>query len=187
VTTAEVGLLDDSRYWALVKTVRRQHPAHDVEIRNGEYVVVAPHDYLPAALVMEIGARILDWARPQQRGRVFDSNGGIVFPDGDLIAPDVAYVSRERLPAVPAAFARVIPELVFEIRSAQQRESACRAKVALLIGKGIDVVVYVDPSRRLVEIHRPGSAPVVLGDGDRFTVPDVLPGFGFAVAELWPQ
>ncbi len=98
--------------------------------------LVAPHDYRSAALVMEIGSRILEWARPQRRGRVFDSNGGIVFPDGDLIAPDVAYVSRERLPAVPAAFARVIPELVFEIRSAQQRESACRAKIALLIGQG---------------------------------------------------
>ncbi len=187
MTTAEVALLEDSDYWALLKDIQRQHPAYDLEIRSGEYVVVAPHDYRSAALVMEIGARILAWARPQQRGRVFDSNGGIVFPDGDLVAPDVAYVSRERLPVVPPTFARVIPELVFEIRSAQQRESACRAKVAFLIGKGIDVVVYVDPSRRSMEIHRPGRAPVVLGDGDRFTVPDVLPGFGFAVHELWPQ
>lgn len=187
MTTAESALLDDAEYWALRGVVRRQHAAHDLEIRHGEYVVVAPHDNLSAALVMEIGARILAWARPERRGHVFDSNGGILFPDGDLVAPDVTYVSRERLPAVPAAFARVIPELAFEIRSAKQRESACRAKVALLIGKGIDVVVYVDPSRRLVEIHRPGREPVVLGPGDRFTVPDVLPGFGFALDELWPQ
>ncbi len=187
MTAAEQTLLDDSAYWALLRVVRGQHAAYDLEIRHGEYVVVPPHDYLSAALVMEIGARILAWARPERRGHVFDSNGGILFPDGDLVAPDVTYVSRERLPAVPAAFARVVPELAFEIRSAEQRESACRAKVALLIGKGIDVVVYVDPSRRLVEIHRPGRAPEVLGDGDRFAVPDVLPGFGFALDELWPR
>ncbi|MEA2665916.1 MAG: hypothetical protein QOI11_2860, partial [Candidatus Eremiobacteraeota bacterium] len=46
MTTAESALLDDSRYWALLKIVRRQHPAYDLEIRSGEYVAVAPHDYL---------------------------------------------------------------------------------------------------------------------------------------------
>ncbi len=187
MASQKANLLDDATYWALLKIIQRQHSACELEIRHGEYVVVPPHDYVSAALVMEIGSRILAWARPRQRGRVFDSNGGILFPDGDLIAPDVAYVSRERLPIVPPAFARVIPELAFEIRSAKQRENACRGKVALLVQKGIDVVVYVDPSRRLIEIHRAGADPVVLGDGDRFEVPDVLPGFGFALNELWPQ
>jgi predicted ThiF/HesA family dinucleotide-utilizing enzyme len=40
---------------------------------------------------------------------------------------------------------------------------------------------------RIVEIHRAGAEPIVLGDGDRVELPDVLPGFGFAVHELWPE
>jgi Uma2 family endonuclease len=185
VTAAEAEHLDDELYWQLVEDIQRQHPGYDVEIHNGEYVVVAPHDLVSAHLAVRIASRLDQWTGPRRLGRVFDSNAGFIFPDGDLVAPDVSYVSHERLPTVPHTFARVVPELVFEIRSGKQRESACRAKVAMLLAKGIDVVVYVDPRKRTYETHRAGREPVVLSDGDRFDVADVLPGFGFGVDELW--
>jgi len=185
VTTLRDEELDDPMYWQLAGEVKRQHPGYDLEIHNGEYVVVAPHDLASAHLAVKIASRLDQWVGPRRLGRVFDSNAGFIFPDGDLIAPDVSYVSCERLPAVPHTFARVIPELVFEIRSGKQRESACRAKVAMLLAKGIGVVVYVDPRKRMYEVHRAGCAPVVFSGTDRFEVPDVLPGFGFAVDELW--
>jgi Uma2 family endonuclease len=186
-TPGVAATVEDPTYWRLRKDIQRQHPAYDLEIRNGEYVVVAPHDLVSARLVMDIGARIHTWLREHKLGHVFDSNGGIMFADGDLMAPDVTYVSRKRLPVIPRSFARVIPELVFEIRSSRQTERACRAKLALLLAQRIDVVVFVDPAKRAVEIHRNDVPPVVLGSGDRFEVPDVLPGFGFAVEELWAE
>jgi hypothetical protein len=39
----------------------------------------------------------------------------------------------------------------------------------------------------VVEIHRPGQAPVSLAPGDRFELPDILPGFSVVVDELWPE
>ncbi|MEA2722166.1 MAG: hypothetical protein QOJ39_4030 [Candidatus Eremiobacteraeota bacterium] len=187
MTAAEAALLDDETYWSLVGAIQRKHPAYDVEIWNGEYVVVAPHDFVSARLVMKIGSRIERWIEETKAGMVFDSNAGVLFADGDLMAPDVTYVSRKRLPVVPRSFARVVPELVFEIRSSKQSERACRAKLQLLLAQDIDVVVFVDPGKRVWEIHRAGAEPVILGRGDRFVVPDVLPGFGFVVDELWPE
>jgi Uma2 family endonuclease len=110
-----------------------------------------------------------------------------LFADGDLMAPDVTYVSRERLPSVPRSFARVVPDLVFEIRSSRQSERACRAKLQMLLSQGIDVVVFVDPGKRVWEIHRASDEPIILRDGDRFELPDILPGFSVAVDELWPE
>jgi len=178
---------NDPTYWELVDDIQRKHPAYDLEIWNGEYVVVAPHDFVSARLVMKIGSRIQCWIEQTHAGFVFDSNAGVLFADGDLMAPDVTYVSRTRLPVIPRSFARVIPELVFEIRSSKQSERACRAKLRLLLDQQIDVVVFVDPGKRTLEIHRTGSEPIVLRDGDRFEVPDILPGFGCAVDELWPE
>jgi Uma2 family endonuclease len=57
----------------------------------------------------------------------------------------------------------------------------------MLLGHGIDVVVFVDPGARVWEIHRANTVPVVLRDGDRFELPDILPGFSVAVDELWPE
>jgi Uma2 family endonuclease len=187
VTAAERGLLDDPAYWDLLNAIQRKHPAYDLEIRNGEYVVVAPHDFVSARLVIKIASRIERWIEQTRAGMVFDSNAGVLFADGDLMAPDVTYVSRKRLPVVPRSFARVIPELVFEIRSSKQSERACRSKLELLLSQGIDVVVFIDPGKRVWEIHRAGADPIVLRDGDRFEVPDVLPGLGFPVDELWPE
>jgi Uma2 family endonuclease len=187
MTLGVAATVEDPTYWKLREDIQRQHPAYDLEIRNGEYVVVAPHDLISARLVIDIASRIHTWLREHRLGHVFDSNGGIMFADGDLMAPDVTYVSRARLPVVPRSFARVIPELVFDIRSSKQTERACRAKLALLLAQQIDVVVFVDPGKRIVEIHRNGMEPSVLGSGDRFEVPDVLPGFGFDVDELWAE
>jgi Uma2 family endonuclease len=82
-------------------------------------------------------------------------------------AADVTYVSRERLPT--------------------QTIRAVRNQIVSLLDKGISVGIYVDPRKHRVEIHRRDAKPVVLGDDDMFEVPDVLPGFSFAVRELWPE
>jgi Uma2 family endonuclease len=187
VTAGRLADLDDPTYWDFVDAIQRKHSAYDVEIHNGEYVIAAPHDFISARLVMKIGSRIERWIEETHAGLVFDSNAGLLFADGDLMAPDLTYVSRVRLPVIPRTFARVVPELVFEIRSSRQRERACRAKLHMLLSQGIDVVVFVDPGKRVWEIHRSGAEPVVLRDGDRFEVPDVLPGFSLVVDELWPE
>ena len=92
---------DDPTYWQLLDAVQRKHPAYDLEIRNGEYVVVAPHDFVSARLVIKIASRIERWIEATHAGFVFDSNAGVLFADGDLMAPDVTYVSRMRMPVVP--------------------------------------------------------------------------------------
>ena len=184
---ARLALKEDPTYWQLLDAIQRTHPAYDLEIRNGEYVIVAPHDYVSARLVVKIASRIDRWIEETHAGLVFDSNAGVLFADGDLMAPDVTYVSRKRMPVVPRSFSRVLPELVFEIRSGKQRERACRAKLQMLLNQGIEVVVFVDPGKRVWEVHRAATEPIILRDGDRFELPDILPGFSVVVDELWPE
>jgi Uma2 family endonuclease len=174
-------------YEGVRKVIQRTYPAYDVEIREGEYHIVAPHDMVSSNVVMRFGLRLGAWVESRKLGSVFDSNAGLIFPDGDKMAPDVTYISRERLPVIPRSFARVIPEIVVEVRSSRQTERATRRKLETLLAKGVDVGVYIDPGQRVVEIHRAGWPPVVLGAGERLEVPDVLPGFGFLVDELWPE
>jgi Uma2 family endonuclease len=174
-------------YEGVRKVIQRTYPAYDVEIREGEYHIVGPHDMVTSSVVIRLGVLLGAWIAPRRLGSVFDSNGGLSFPDGDKMAPDLTYVSRERLPVIPRSFARVIPELVVEVRTSRETERATRRKLETLMTKGVDVGLYIDPEPRVVEIHRSGKAPVSLSPGDRFEVPDILPGFGFVVDELWPE
>jgi Uma2 family endonuclease len=169
----------------MLAVIQSSYPNYDLEIRNGEYVIVAPHDAMSSRLVVKICARIETWISATKLGYVFESNGGFMFSDGDLMAPDVSFISKVRVPVVPRSFVNAIPELVFEIRSSTQSERATRAKLALLLAQGVDVAVYVDPGQHIVEIHRAGAAPQSVAKGERVEFPDVLPGFSFAVDELW--
>ncbi len=178
---------DDPTYWELLDAIQRQHPAYDLEIRNGEYVVVQPGDLVASSLAINIGCRLERWVEETHMGHVFGSNAGVSYADGDLIAADVTYVSRGRMPVIPRSFARVVPELVFETRSVNQSKRASRAKVELMLDHGIDVVVFIDPGQRVWEVYRGCIEPVVLRDHDRFELPDILPGFSVVVAELWPE
>jgi Uma2 family endonuclease len=165
----------------------RQHSGHDVEVRNGEIVVVSPHDLISSSVVLNFGGVLNSWVRQRRLGHVFESNGGFRYDDGDLMAPDISYISRERLPEVPRSFANATPELVVEVQSSTQRASAVRAKLALLLAKGSTVGVYVDPGTRRVEIHRRDADPEIYADGDTFELPDILPGLRIEVTSIWPD
>jgi Uma2 family endonuclease len=174
-------------YDTLRAFVQRTFPSHDVEIRDGQYVVVPPHDWVSANIVIRFASLLHGWVSPRKLGWVFDSNGGTQFEDGDMRAADLTYVSRERLPKLPRRFGRVVPELIVEIRSSRQTVRAARNQIASLLDKGVAVGVYVDPDKHRVEILRPDTAAMVLGDDGVFEVPDLLPGFSFPVRELWPE
>ena len=164
-----------------------QHSGHDIEIRNGEIVVVSPHDFVSANVVINLGAILRAWVLARKLGYVADSNGGFRYPDGDMMAPDVSFVSRARLPVVPRSFADAVPELVVEVQSSTQRASAVRAKLALLLEKGSTAGLFVNPDTHTVEIHRLGCATEYYGDGETFELADVLPGLRIEVASLWPD
>jgi Uma2 family endonuclease len=173
-------------YDGLRDVIQRTYPAYDVEIWDGQYVVVVPHDAVSAVTAIQFGAELVRWAKEHDAGTVYDSNGGFEFPDGDKLAPDLAFVPWSRLPEVPRSFARAVPLLAVEIRSSKQREKVARERIATLLGKGIDLVVYVDPDRCSFEVHRPGRPPEILGDGDVFAPPE-MPGLSVAVREIWPR
>jgi Uma2 family endonuclease len=62
-----------------------------------------------------------------------------------------------------------------------------RNQLASLLAKGCSVGAHVDPGERRVEIHRPGAEPLVLAEDAALEVPELLPGFGFPIGELWPE
>jgi Uma2 family endonuclease len=54
---------------------------------------------------------------------------------------------------------------------------------------GTQVGVLVDPRTQTLEVYRPGIERVeeaeILRNGDRLTVPELLPGWEMSVEEIW--
>jgi Uma2 family endonuclease len=72
-----------------------------------------------------------------------------------------------------------------EVKSKTDSLSKLRQKIEDFLALGTQVGVLVDPQSRTMEVYRPGVEKEVLRDGDVLMVPELLPGWELAVAEIW--
>src|SRR5947208_3498186 len=104
-----------------VERLQTLYPDHQIELREGKLIIMSPSDMASG----EIGATLIEllgaWVRQHNLGRVFDASAGFRLPNGDLLSPDVSFVSREQLKQTPRTYGSVVPELIVEIKSSRDR------------------------------------------------------------------
>jgi Uma2 family endonuclease len=127
-----------------------------------------------------------------------DSSTGFRLPNGDLLSPDVSFVSRERLKQTPRTYLSVVPELIVEIKSSTDRVRELEEKIALFLSQGVEVGILIDPDTHTVSVYRSGglrknaesgeALPQVttLRDGDTLTISELFPGWEIPITSLWP-
>lgn len=117
---------------------------------------------------------------------------GVIFADDDDVAPDVVWISHERLTGAldAAGHLLVAPELAVEVLSPGSRnEQRDREfKLKLYSRRGVAEYWIINWMRRLVEIYRRENAALrlvaTLYDNEALTTP-LLPDFSCQVADLF--
>jgi Uma2 family endonuclease len=94
-----------------LEKLQREHPDLKFELRDGEIVVMSPSDYVCEEVGIELASLLRNWVKPRGLGRVTGSSAGFILPNGDLVAPDVAFVSAEKLRESPRTYAEIVPDL----------------------------------------------------------------------------
>ncbi len=162
------------------------HLDYQLELVDGKIIIMGPSDIVSSEIGLEFGRLLLNWVKPRKLGRVFESSGGFILPNSNVTAPDVSFVTADRLKQSKRYFAELVPDLVVEIKSQSDRLKPLREKIQSFIELGAKVGILIDPDKRTVTIYTPTAEPVVLSDGDMITIPELLPGWEVAVSELWP-
>ena len=162
------------------------HLDYQLELVEGKIIIMGPSDIVSSEIGAELVRLLLNWVKPRKLGRVFESSGGFILPNSNLTAPDVSFVTADRLKQSKRYFAELVPDLVVEIKSQSDRLKPLREKIQSFIKSGAKVGILIDPDKRTVTIYTPTAEPVVLRDGDIISIPELLPGWEVAVTELWP-
>ncbi|MEJ6485255.1 Uma2 family endonuclease [Nostoc punctiforme UO1] len=181
-----------------LEQLQSQNPDWQMELVEGNIIVMGPCDYESD----EIGSRLLTflnmWVMPRKLGRVTGSSAGFILPSleigettGDpekrnLRAPDVSFVRAERLKKTQRDFVQLVPDLTVEVKSKSDRIKPLEEKIKLFLELGSTVGILIDPDKLLVTVYRPNQEPVILRDNDKLVIPELLPGWELAIAELWP-
>lgn len=162
------------------------HLDYQLELVDGKIIIRGPSDIVSSEIGAELVRLLLNWVKPRKLGRVFESSGGFILPNSNLTAPDVSFVTADRLKQSKRYFAELVPDIVVEIKTQSDRLKPLREKIQSFIELGAKVGILIDPDKRTVTIYTPTAEPVVLRDGDIISIPELLPGWEIAVTELWP-
>lgn len=140
-------------------------------------------------ICIQTGYLVRRFLEDHRLGRLVGNDSGVVTehdPD-TLRGPDVAFYSFSRIPPgpVPQGYLTVVPELVFEVRSAGDRWGRILAKVGEYLEAGVTVVCVLDQMTERCHLYRNEEDVQVLSPDQELTVPDVLPEFRMVVRRFF--
>ncbi|MGH7715273.1 MAG: Uma2 family endonuclease [Vulcanimicrobiaceae bacterium] len=108
--------------------------------------------YDHAKVVFQIEKFLETWA--SGRGN-FGAEWRVYPAEGISLVPDVAFISGSRLAPLSKVERQrppLAPDIVFEVRSPDDRDASIRRKTELYLELGTTLVVNVDPERRTVRL-----------------------------------
>ena len=159
------------------------------ELVNGELVRMPPTGTEHSVIMFRFGAKIVNHVEANDLGVVGGGDVGVVIAEDPdtVIAPDIAFVSKERIPpsGIPRAYLRQTPDLVVEIISPSEVLRESKEKAERWVAAGARLVWLVNPRNRTVAVYRPSAAPQTLSEADTLDGADVLPGFRCEVRKIF--
>jgi Uma2 family endonuclease len=174
----------DTRIFTADELLRLPDDGSRYELVEGELRKMSPSGADHSAIALLIAARILTHVEQNRLGgRVYGADAGFVVsrnPD-TVLAPDAAYVSRERVVDSPRFFPGP-PDLAVEVISPSDSYSEVHEKKDCYLEAGTRAVVIVDPRRFVVHVHRTSGPTDVI---DTLTLDDILPGWSMTFDDIF--
>jgi Uma2 family endonuclease len=167
---------------------RLKVPDKRTELVRGRLVAREPGGALHGATANRIAYRITAHVEAHNLGRVYAAETGFkIESDPDTVrAPDVAFIPKDRLPAVePRGYPGWAPDLAVEVLAHDDHPADTLEKVAQWLKAGALLVWVVDSERRTAHVYRADGSETLLGPSDALDGEQVLPGFLCPLVDLW--
>lgn len=149
---------------------------------DGKIIVMSPSGLKTGHFNLKVARALDTWNDQKQTGITGDSSTGFYLPDGAMRAPDVSWVSHERLKGLTdeqlEQFPPVCPEFIIEILSPSDSLKKAKAKMLEYIANGVLLGWLIDRKKEQVFIYRAdGSVTHHKTFAEPLSGENVLPGF----------
>jgi Uma2 family endonuclease len=159
------------------------------ELVEGRIVPVSMAGDAHGGCVCNFASELHAFTGPKGLGKVRAGDVGVYTRrDPDTVrAADVLFISNERYAKRTRELSvlDVAPELVVEVRSADQAWAKVRRKLVEYFAIGVRLVWVADLPTRTIRAYRSPSDYRVLAEGEDLSGEDVLPGFSVPVAHFF--
>ena len=153
------------------------------EYIEGELIPTMSTSLKHGTISLELGARLLLHVRENQLGNVYTAAGFRVGERG--LIPDVAFLSKARIPDDTNKAAPIPPDLAVEVVSPTDMLDRIVSKAFAYLAAGTQLVWVIEPQSKTVIVYRSETDIKLLTRNDTLTGEDVVEGFSCPVAELF--
>jgi Uma2 family endonuclease len=167
--------------------LRFREPGKTAELVRGVLIVREPPGTPHGARSARLARRVGNFVEHHGLGEVFAQDTGFkIARDPDTVrAPDVAFVSRDRLSQIAdEGYAELAPDWVAEILSPGDRPGEVLEKVGQWLSAGVRLVWVIDPVQPHGRIYRADGTVSAVGPEDELDGEDVFPGFRCPLGDI---
>jgi Uma2 family endonuclease len=143
-----------------------------------------------SVLTMLLAQYLGAFVRTNKLGIISGPDGTMLLPPGFVRAPDIAFISRERLPAERVRkepIPEVIPDLAIEILSESNTTAEMTRKRREYFAAGVRLVWIIDPRKRTAAIYTAADQNTVLSESGTLEGGAVVPGFELSLGRLFRE
>jgi Uma2 family endonuclease len=159
---------------------------HLCELVDG-VLVEKPMGYRESFVAMLLATSLNNFVLRRKLGAVTGADGMIRLFPGLVRIPDVAFVSRQRLPGgrVPSEpIPHLVPDLAVEVLSLTNTEAEMARKRREYFEAGVRLVWLIDPQARSAAVFTGPEQSTTLGEDGVLEGGEVLPGFAIPLRDL---
>jgi Uma2 family endonuclease len=159
------------------------------ELVKGELITMSPSGSEHGVVVVNMTVLLAQHVKAKNLGIVFGAETGFKIAENPdtVLAPDVAFISRERIPesGIPKKYWPGAPDLAVEVLSPGDTAREVEKKVGQWLGAGARLVWTVNPTRKSVTVHRASKDAYTFSEMDELDGEDIVPGFRYRVSEIF--
>jgi len=157
------------------------------ELDRGELVVKPMAGRIQVRIAGRIHGILFKFADERRIGEVYSEAQYVLArePEGISREPDVSFLSKERLRAMPeGTHFEGAPELVVEVVSPSNTAEELDLKIEQYLAAGAQEVWLAYPKTRSVHIHKPDGQILKLRDSDTISCA-LFPGWSARIADFF--
>lgn len=166
------------------------------ELINGEIIEMSPPLAGHMALARHLFRMLDPFVEANNLGEVYFEAPFVLTYTSDWIdgarTPDVMFYTKERIeryrqqdPDWQRKPFVLVPDLVVEIISKNDRYSEVEEKVEHYLADGVRLIWVLDPRRKRVIVYQPDQPTLRFGINDTLDGENVLPGLAIRVADIF--
>ena len=163
------------------------------EIVDGELVMSPKNNFFHGLICARLSMALQSFAVEHRLGLVLDSSTGFWMQNRNCRAPDISFVTRQRLNGLKfkptsSEFFPGAPDLAIEVLSPDNSRAEMTGRLKDFFSSGAQLAWLINPETEMAEIcHAPDQRRLLGGPNAELEGEHLLPGFCYPLANLFKE